>query len=93
MKPSQLFLSSTLALNLVLGASLWLKAHPHFFENARPPAPVSASDPLLAALVSGDAAALRSAGAPDEVVRHLALGRALARLPSSSRRQNAETGP
>ena len=82
MKPSHLFLSATLALNLMLGGALWLKAHPHFFESALPPAsaPVSAPDPLLAALVSGDAAALRSAGAPDEVARDLALGHALARL-------------
>jgi hypothetical protein len=87
MKPSHLFLSATLTLNLVLGGALWLKAHPHFFESALPPAstPVSAPDPLLAALVSGDAAALRSAGAPDEVVRHLALGRALARLQARLR--------
>jgi hypothetical protein len=49
------------------------------------------TESLRAALASGDAAALASAGVPPEVVRELALGRSFARL--AERLQAARTEP
>ena len=87
MKRPHLFLCATLALNLALGLALWRKLAVDFpdIPVAPAPAPTSATDLLLAALASGDAAALRAAGLPDDVARHLALGHALAKLQARLR--------
>ncbi len=82
MNRSHALLAASLALNILL-AFAW------FSPSRVPPvgAPTTLSlaespDPLLAALDSTDPAALRAAGASDEVIRHLALGQAAHRLQS-----------
>lgn len=86
MSISRTILISTLALNVALAAG-WLLKHraiaPVAISESAPTPPTL--DLLLAALIPGDPAALRAAGASDEIARKLATGQALARLQTRLR--------
>lgn len=86
MNVSRTILIATLALNAALAVGWYLKHR----ETAPVTTPASAPtpptpDPLLAALMSGDPATLRAAGASDEIMRKLATGQALSYLQARLR--------
>lgn len=95
MKSSVLLLAASLATNAALLAWWWLRPAPPALRPVRnspalpaPPPPAvgeAKTDPLLAALATGDAAALKAAGVPAEVIRQLAAARAFGRLAALSR--------
>lgn len=80
MKRSHALLVATLGLNVLLALAWFFQPRPHPATAAASIPVAESPDPLLAALTSGDAAALRAAGVSDDVIRHLALGQAAHRL-------------
>ncbi len=95
MKPLVAFLAGSLAVNAALVTVLLFRSAPAVVRpvsSARAAAHSSdaaaaarANEALIAALTSGDAAAMTAAGVPMEVVRQLAAARAFARLAALSR--------
>jgi hypothetical protein len=97
MKKFQLFLALSLAANAAFLATFFVRPRP-----AATPAPVAAKPSTAAAatggttltvaqrtaLASGDLAALKAAGLPDDVARDLLIGRAYARLQARLRAAN-----
>jgi hypothetical protein len=103
MKSTFLLLGGSLVANAILAGILLTRPAP---DRARSPAGAAAAQAgteggaaqsrvsaLLAALASGDAAALAAAGVPPETIKFIAIGRAFDALQSQGRMERSQNDP